>query len=96
MKDRRKFPRYAKQLYLILYVDDAVFKAMTLDISCGGFRLQSTREIKPGTIIAFKPYDSVSSHGISGTGEVVWCNPLENGDSFEFGVAFPSPIQFTA
>lgn len=97
MKDRRKFPRYAKQLYLILYIDDdTASKAMTIDISCGGFRLQSTRELKPGTIIAFRSQDALSSHAISGTGEVMWCNPSEDGDSYEFGVAFPTPIQFTA
>lgn len=97
MKERRKFPRYARQLYLILYVDDdTAFKAMTLDISCGGFRLKSPRELRPGTMIAFQPHDALSSHGISGTGEIMWCNPSGKSDYFEFGVAFPSPMQFSA
>lgn len=97
MKERRKFPRHARQLYLILYVDDdKVFKAMTLDISCGGFRLQSTRELQPGMMIAFRPQDAASSHGITGTGKVVWCNPAEKTEHFELGVAFLTPMEFRA
>ncbi|HHO48436.1 MAG TPA: PilZ domain-containing protein [Desulfobacteraceae bacterium] len=97
MKERRRFPRCARELYLILYVDgDTVFKAMTLDISCGGLRLRSPRGLQPGTIIAFKPQEEVSSQGISGTGEVMWCNHSAQSDSFEFGVAFPVPMEFRA
>jgi hypothetical protein len=97
MKERRKFTRYAQHLYLILYVnDDTVFKAMTLDISRGGFRLESPRELTPGTLIAFKPHGNIASHNISGTGEVMWCKPSRKSDHFEFGIAFPVPIQFRA
>lgn len=97
MKERRRFPRHARELYLILYVDDdRVFKAMTLDISCGGLRLRSRQGLQPGTIIAFRPHEEVSSQGISGSGEVMWCNHSEQSDFFEFGVAFPVPMEFSA
>jgi hypothetical protein len=97
MKERRKFPRYARELYMILYVDDdTVFKAMALDISCGGLRLRSQRGLQPGTIIAFKPHEEVSSQGISGSGEVMWCNHSDQSDFFEFGVAVPVPLEFRA
>lgn len=104
INERRKFPRIAQQLFLKMYVSDSHlkaseihdFKAKTLDISFGGFRLESPRELMPGSIVCFESDEDDSSHNISGTGEVRWCKPSKKSDYFEFGIAFPDAIQFRA
>jgi len=101
MNERRKFPRYSEQLYLKLYFFDtnAVpskiinFKARTLDSSYGGFRIEGPQELTKGSIIGFESDDDITSHSISGIGEVKWCNPSEQHDYFEFGIAFPILVQ---
>jgi hypothetical protein len=84
--ERRKFPRFAQRLPLQLRTNDTPFKAMTLDISHGGLRIESTRELPPGAIVYFKP-DETSTHSISGIGEVKWCKPSAKQNYYEFGVA---------
>jgi hypothetical protein len=101
MNERRKFPRFAQHIYLKLFVCDpsmkpsrmTYFKARTLDISRGGLRIESPREFTPGSVVGFKP-DNISSHNISGFGEVKWCRQSGTPDCFEFGIAFPEAIQF--
>lgn len=86
INERRKFPRFAQQLSLKLRVRDTDFRAVTLDISHGGLRIESPEKITPGSIVYFKP-DDTTSHNISGIGEVKWCKPSTKPNFFEFGIA---------
>lgn len=104
INERRKFPRISQQLYLKMYVSDTDldsskihdFKARTLDISLGGLRIESPRELTPGSIVCFETDEEITSRKISGIGEVRWCKPSVKSDSYEFGIAFPDSIQFRA
>lgn len=97
MNERRKFPRYARELYVKMFVHDpnepskiANFKARTLDVSDGGFRIESPRELTAGSIVGFVFDQDVSTHIVSKVGEVRWCNPSEKSSRFELGMAvFP-------
>jgi len=54
MDERRKFTRYSKDLYLKLFVYDTKiapaiitnFKARTIDVSRGGFRMKATKNLR--------------------------------------------------
>jgi len=95
-EDRRKFQRFAELLYLDLVVCDANiipreingFKARTLDVSLGGLRIESPRELATDTILSFDSDPEFSSESLSGVGDVKWCRPQKDSDKFEFGIAF--------
>ena len=102
MYERRKFPRHSKQLYLKMFVyydtneqptKITSFKVKTLDLSRGGLRIESPQVLAPGSIICFEPDDDIASQGMSGIGEVRWCNPSKKLDYFEFGIALPALAQ---
>lgn len=103
VNERRRYPRFVQHVYLKLFVCNpntkasriTYFKAKTLDISRGGLRIESPWEFTPGSIVGFKA-DNISSHNISGFGEVKWCRHSEKSENFEFGIAFPDAVQFRA
>jgi hypothetical protein len=94
MNERRKFPRYSKELGVKMFVHDpaepskiANFEARTLDVSDGGFRIESPRKLAEGSIVGFVFDHDVSRHVVSKVGEVRWCNPSEKSACFELGMA---------
>lgn len=95
MDERRKFPRHSKQLYLKMFSYDphvipAVitnFTAMTLDVSHGGFRMESRQELTTGSIVGFQTPEDNSSHSISGVGEIRWHRPSGKTGYSEYGIA---------
>lgn len=98
--ERRRFPRFSKQICLTLYVGERdskparinTFRVRTIDVSRGGLRIESPREVGTGSRVGFESDDD-AMHSISGVGEVVWCNPKGIGDNCEFGISFPVAIQ---
>jgi len=103
-EERRKFRRVAEQLPLRMHVRDARidgapgndFRARTLDVSLGGFRIEGPLQVAPGTIVCFAGDGDISARHISGTGEVRWCRPSRKPHRFEFGIAFPDSVEFRA
>lgn len=93
MDERRKYPRYPEELQINMFVHDpsepsniANFKARTLDVSRGGFRIESPRELAAGSIVGFVMDEDVSTHVMSKIGEVRWCQPSRKTENFEFGM----------
>jgi len=93
MNERRKFPRYSEELHVNMFVHDpnepsniANFKARTLDVSRGGFRIESPRELATGSIVGFVLDEDISTHVMSKIGEVRWCKPSTKSECFEFGM----------
>ncbi len=94
--DRRKMRRFVDQLFLKLIVCDKTVtpraindcKAKTLDLSIGGMRMESPRELNTDTIVCFESDPDFSPDNLVGVGEVKWCEPKEDSDMFEFGIAF--------
>ncbi|HHO46887.1 MAG TPA: PilZ domain-containing protein [Desulfobacteraceae bacterium] len=98
MVERRKYPRYSEQLHLTIYVYDTIskrpdrngFKAMSLEGSHGGFRIESPRELPSGSLVLFESDDDASALSKAGTAEVRWCKPAVKSGFFEFGISFPA------
>jgi len=94
--DRRKSRRFADQLYLNLIVCDKkveprainACKAKTLDLSIGGMRMETPKELNTDTVVSFELDPDFSSESLLGVGEVKWCEPKKDSDKFEFGIAF--------
>lgn len=63
-------------------------KAFTVDLSLGGMRLESNKKIKKDSLVSFQFSSDFSIPNLQGNGEVKWCEPLEDSDSFQVGVAF--------
>lgn len=101
MNERRKYPRYPEQVYLKLYFYDTEsnpskineFMVRTIDVSRGGLRIEGPRGLTAGSRVGFESEEDITSHSISGIGEVMWCKTSEKSDHFEFGIAFPIVIQ---
>jgi hypothetical protein len=70
---------------LLELLDD---NALTVDLSLGGMRLRSSKEIQQESLISFQFSPDFSIPNLSGVGEVKWCEPIENSDHFQAGVAF--------
>ena len=70
---------------LLELLDDNAF---TVDLSLGGMRLESSKEIQKDSLISFQFSPDFSIPNLSGMGEVKWCEPIENSDHFQAGVAF--------
>jgi len=95
--ERRRFPRFAKELHVKMFAHDpnepskiANFSARTLDFSHGGFRLESPRRFTAGSVVGFVFDHDLPKHIVSKVGEVRWCNPSKNEGCFELGMAvFP-------
>ena len=94
VNERRQFPRYSEELEVKMFVHDpskpskiANFKARTINVSLGGFRIESPRELTTGSIVGFVLDDDISTHVMSKVGEVKWCVPSGKSDHFEFGMA---------
>jgi hypothetical protein len=95
MDERRKSPRYSEYVDLKMFVYDATikpakitnFKAWSLDVSLGGFRMESAQELAAGSIIGFTANGDMPSRDMSGIGEVRWCQPSGKSGCFEYGIS---------
>jgi len=95
MDERRKFPRYSEHLNLELFLYNPKitpskitnFKARTIDVSRGGFRMESNQELTTGSIVGFRSNDDISSDMMPGIGEVKWCNHSRKSGYFEYGIS---------
>ena len=93
---RRKYRRVSDRTILSLSACDSSRnllelldgKAFTVDLSLGGMRLESSKEIKKDSLVSFKFSPDFSIPNLSGIGEVKWCDPIENSEHFQAGVAF--------
>ena len=93
---RRKYRRVADRFQLTLsscdedmnpaeILDD---KAFTVDLSLGGIRLETRRQVQPSGIVAFSFGSDFSIPDLSGTAEVRWCEPDHDKDGFVAGLEF--------
>ena len=95
-EERRRLKRYQEELCLDLVACDKNLwphgminhKAKTIDVSLGGLRLESSQEFSTDTVISFVMDPEFSSESLIGVGEVKWCMPKKESDSFESGIAF--------
>jgi hypothetical protein len=95
-RDRRRLRRYPEHIHLDLVVCDRnnspqlmnACKAESLDISLGGLRLESCRELNPESIVSFVMDPDFSNGSLLGVGEVKWCRRQNNSNKFETGIAF--------
>ena len=93
---RRKYRRVMDRTPLVLSAVDKNHNllglldnnAFTLDLSLGGMRLQSKKEIQKDSLVSFQFSRDFSIPNLSGIGEVKWSEPAANGDHFQAGVAF--------
>lgn len=63
------------------------FKARTLDMSHGGFRMETHQDLPTGSIIGFRNSEDMAPHAISGTGEVKWRKPSRKSGYSVYGIA---------
>jgi hypothetical protein len=95
-RDRRKLQRIPEELYLDLVVCDRnvgpqvmnAYKAKSLDVSLGGLRIESFKELTTDTIVSFVLDPDFSSDSLLGVGEVKWCEPIKDSNKYESGIAF--------
>ena len=93
---RRKYRRVSDRATLSLSACDASRnflellddKALTLDLSLGGMRLESNKKLQKDSLVTFQFSPDFSIPNLSGTGEVKWCEPADNSGHFQVGVAF--------
>ncbi len=94
--DRRKLLRFAERLSLTLISyypnigqrESFCDKVSTLDMSLGGVRIEGPRELAKDSLVNFEFGSDSSSSGLSGVGEVKWCESQKGSDRFEAGIAF--------
>ena len=70
---------------LLELIDD---KAFTVDLSLGGMRFESVKEIKKDSLVSFQFPSDFSIPNLSGMAEVKWCEAIDNSNRFQAGVAF--------
>jgi hypothetical protein len=93
---RRRFRRVADRVSLTVTACDMNRKpldllddqAMTLDLSLGGLRIESSREIPKDTMVSFAFGPDFSTPELAGVGEVKWCESQLDSGRFEAGIAF--------
>jgi len=94
--DRRRLPRFAERLSLTLMSyynnissrESICDKVATIDMSLGGVRIEGSRELAKDSFVNFDFGSDFSSQGLSGVGEVKWCESQKDSDRFEAGIAF--------
>lgn len=95
-RDRRRLQRHPEHLYLDLLVCDRNVvphlinscKAKSLDVSLGGLRIESFKQLATDSVVSFVIDPEFSSDALEGVGEVKWCIPKEDSKKFESGIAF--------
>jgi len=95
-RERRRLRRYPEQLYLDLVTCDKdigpqemnFYKAKSLDVSLGGLRVESFKELAKDSFVSFIMDPDFSSESLLGVGDVKWCEPKIDPDRFEAGIAF--------
>ena len=95
MDERRKFSRYSEHVYRKMFAYDPEassalitnFKARTLDMSHGGFRMETPKDLPTGSIIGFRNLEDMSPHAITGIGEVRWQRPSRKAGYSVYGIA---------
>ncbi len=62
--------------------------ASTIDLSPGGIRLETYRELPVNSVVAFALGEDFLTPECSGIGQVKWCKSLDNAPVFHAGLAF--------
>lgn len=62
--------------------------ASTVDLSPGGIRLETYKELEVNSVITFALDEEFLSPECSGIGQVKWCKTLDNAPIFHAGIAF--------
>ncbi len=70
---------------LVSVLDD---QACTVDISPGGIRFESFREVPVDSLVSFSLVADSFDDPLEGVGRVKWCISLENAPVFHIGIAF--------
>ena len=70
---------------LVSVLDD---QACTVDISPGGIRFESFREVPVDSLVSFSLVADSFEDPLEGVGRVKWCISLENAHVFHAGIAF--------
>jgi len=76
---------YLKDADLVSLVDD---KACTVDISQGGIRFETFREVPVDSIVTFSLKTKEFEEPLQGAGQVKWCRSLEKSSVFHAGISF--------
>ena len=95
--------RFAERLYLTLVACDPNrkpqskigFKAMTLDMSLGGLKIECPQELAAETVVGFELAYDQSVNELTGVGKVKWCAPQQDSDKFEIGLSFADDLDTT-
>ncbi|WP_456386475.1 PilZ domain-containing protein [Desulfolithobacter sp.] len=66
-------------------IDDT---ACTVDISLGGLRVESYRELPVDSLVTFSLNGDFSGEPVKGVGRVAWCRSLEQAPLYHAGLAF--------
>jgi len=74
-----------KDTDLVSLLDD---QACTVDISPGGIRFESFREVTVDSLVSFSIVAESFDEPLQGVGRVKWCMSLENAPVFHAGIAF--------
>lgn len=93
---RRRSLRFAERLSLTLMSyynnirpqESFCDKVATIDMSLGGVRIEGSRELAKDSFVNFEFGSDFPSPGLSGVGEVKWCESQKDSDRFEAGIAF--------
>lgn len=94
-EDKRRFLRVPKLLFVSVERGDAkeILPGLILDISPGGVRLLTSRQISEGTVVALS-IELEERSPIQVQGKVVWGNQVEALRKFQHGIEFVHGIQF--
>lgn len=95
MDERRKFSRYSEHVHLKMAAYDRQvlspvitnFTARTIDMSHGGFRMETRQYLPTGSIIGFRNSVDMEPHAITGIGEVRWQRPSRKSGYSVYGIA---------
>ena len=92
-RDHERIPgRFAFKLSGCLKDDDLVplldDSASTVDISPGGIRFESYREIPVDALVSFSLIADSEDQPLEGIGRVKWCKSLDNAPVYHAGIAF--------
>jgi c-di-GMP-binding flagellar brake protein YcgR len=93
--ERRKYPRLEKGEYVFYQVEDnqRTELGITEDISAGGLRFETDKELFPSSIITLEIYESADIDkqlifSMSVLAKVVWTRKMSLAEKYEVGVKF--------
>lgn len=76
---------YLQEADLVCLVDD---KACTVDISQGGIRFETFREVPVDSLVSFSLTAKEFEEPLQGVGKIKWCKSLEKSSVYHAGIAF--------